>query len=159
MEPLDIVLLSGRVVLGGFFVLDRFRWFWDPEDTENQHYILNKARREHLRAKIESVTGLHSVWWSTIVACVEFLGGMGLILGIMTQLSALGILAILLIASHGTFQEKVIIKQHPQDRIDVVSCYFWTVEPLYMWFAAVILALGSGRFAVDQWLWAWLGVV
>lgn len=157
---IDLVLLTGRFLLGGFFVLDRFRWFFDPEDTpdatKHARYFLNKARREHLREKIEQVTGLKSVWWSTLIACVEFFGGLGIIFGFLTPLAALGLLSVLTVASHGTFHDKVIVKQQPIDKIDVVSCYLWLVEPLYMWFAAVFLFVGPGQFALDNFFWGLL---
>ena len=144
------MLLSARIILGGFFVLDRFRWFWDPEHTGSRRHLLNEARREHLRAKIEQVTGLHSVWWSVVVAVIEFFGGLGILFGFLTPIAAVGILAILLIASHGNFHEKVIVKQQPQDKIDVLSCYFWTIEPLYIWMAAMIAILGAGSISLDH---------
>jgi uncharacterized membrane protein YphA (DoxX/SURF4 family) len=150
LTPLDFVLLSARIILGGFFVLDRFRWFWDPEHTASQRYLLNKARREHLRAKIEQVTGLRSVGWSVVVAVVEFVGGLGILFGFLAPVAAAGILIVLVIASHGTFHEKVIVKQQPEDGIDVISCYFWTVEPLYIWMAAMIVVLGAGSVSLDH---------
>lgn len=147
--PLDLVLLSARIILGGFFVVDRFRWFWDPQHTGSRRHLLNEARREHLRAKIQQITGLHSVWWSVIVAVIEFFGGLALIFGLFTPIVAAGILVILIIASHGNFQKKVIENQQPVDRIDVLSCYFWTVEPLYIWMAVMLLLLGAGTISLD----------
>jgi uncharacterized membrane protein YphA (DoxX/SURF4 family) len=159
MAPLDFVLLSARIILGGFFVIDRFRWFWDPQHTGSQRHLLNEARREHLRAKIEQVTGLRSVWWSVIVAFVEFFGGLAIMFGFLTPLAALAILVILIIASHGNFHQKVIVKQQPQDKVDVISCYFWTVEPLYIWMAAMIVILGAGSISLDSLIRALTGHV
>ena len=150
LTPLDFVLLTARIILGGFFVVDRFRWFWDPQHTGSARHLLNEARREHLRAKIEQITGLRSMLWSVVVAVVEFFGGLALIFGLLTPLAAAGILVILIIASRGNFHEKVIVRQKPVDKIDVLSCYFWTVEPLYIWMAAMIVILGAGAISLDH---------
>jgi len=144
MDDLAILLL--RSLLGTFFVLARFRYFFDPSRPDDR--FLNAARTDHLRWKL-CVCGVPQArWFAPPVALVEVGAGLFLIAGLLTPLAAFGLLIILIQATHCTAKEKVG-KQAPVDRTDWVSCYLWTVEPLYIALAIVLILTGGGAYSID----------
>jgi uncharacterized membrane protein YphA (DoxX/SURF4 family) len=147
---LNISLLLLRVILGLFFVIYRFRWIYDPLKAQPW---LNSMRHMNLEKKLCSCGwGMHPAL-SGFVALVEITAGLGVISGTLTHLSALGLLLILIVANTCTAKHKIEIQNNgkgPEDSIDVVSCYLWTVEPTYMVMAFVILLLGPGSWSVDH---------
>lgn len=144
MIPHDFALLLARVVLGSFFVIYRFRWIWDPSMVP---HVCNVDRHAKLRKKLCSCGW--PVWLAPYVALGEISAGLGLIFGFLTYASAAGILLILIVATMCTAREKTM-RQNPVDSIDVVSCYLWNPEPVYITLAVVVLAFGSGRFSLDH---------
>lgn len=144
------VLFLARFVLGFFFVSYRFRWFWDPSPIDGVA-VCSPHRHLSLRQKLCSCGWGISPKLGATVAVVEMLAGFGVIFGLLTALSALGLLAILLVATLCTAREKTL-RQNPVDRIDVVNCYLWNPEPVYIVLALVVLVLGPGSFSLDQ-LW------
>lgn len=146
----DVALFAARFLIGFFFVSYRFRWIWDP--ASDPHFC-NVSRQAKLAAK------LCSCGWSPrlapAVAIGEITAGLGLISGTLTYLSALGMLLILVVATICTAKEKTL-RQNPIDKIDVVNCYLWNPEPVYIVLTLVVLAFGPGTFAVDTLLKALL---
>lgn len=157
----DIVLLLLRLVLGVFFVLARFRWFYDPSNATAAKRMTGRAhwfptwRHRHLEWKLCSCGYSRHPVLSGAVACVEVSAGCALVLGLLTQPAAFGLLVILLFATWCTARAKVM-EQEPVDRIDVVSCYLWRVEGVYITIAVCILLAGGGRFALDSWVWQYV---
>lgn len=147
----DVVIFVFRVLLGVFFVSDRFRWFYDPSRPDDLWF--NAKRREHLEWKLGTCGyGTHP-FLAGFVAHTEFFGGLGVIVGFLTPVAALGLLGVLLFASYCTAREKTL-KQGPVDDIDVVSDYLWLVEPLYTAIALSLLLVGAGAFSVDHYFWS-----
>lgn len=142
----DIVMLAQRCTLGGFFLLARFRWLYDPSRPEDPW--LNDARHKHLTWKMCHCHYGSNPYLSGTVAVLELLTGAALVVGLLTQLASLGLLAILAFATACTAREKVM-EQSPVDAIDVVSCYLWRVEGLYILLAASILLMGPGAYSLD----------
>lgn len=146
----DYAALLARIALGGFYVLARFRYFYDPSRPDA---ALNRARREGLARKVEYCG--YCPAFAPVVAGVEVLAGLGVLFGALTLLSALGLLIVTLFATCCTAREKVYA-QHPVDGADVVCAYLWRVEGLYIVLAAIVLALGPGAFSIDALVASWL---
>lgn len=145
----DLALLILRVALGGFFVGYRFRWFYDPSATDQKWF--SPSRRAALQKKMCQCGYGRNPWLAAFVAWVELLAGLGVVFGLLTSLSALGLLAVLVFATCCTAKEKVL-RQFPVDPLDACVCYFWTVEPLYIAITIVLLLCGSGHYAIDAFI-------
>lgn len=146
----DLATLLIRLTLGGFFVLARFRYFFDP--SKNNGIWLNVDRHTSLRNKM-CHCGLNqhpgaAAWFA---ALVEVFAGLGVVFGLLTTLSAVGLLAITLVGTVCTAKAKVL-EQHPVDKLDCVSCYLWRVEGLYIVFAVLIFLTGPGAISLDHYL-------
>lgn len=164
MHSVDIAALLARITLGGFFVLARFRFFFDPSrgsnlqrtvpvgywDDSDNHLWFNPRRLASLTRKMR-VCGW-TTWapfWAWFAALVEVGAGLFLILGLLTRTSAFGLLVVTLAATVCTAREKVA-KQGPVDRIDCIGCYLWCAEPLYIVMAIIILLIGPGLYSLDS---------
>lgn len=146
----DIAMLLARFTLGFFFISYRFRWFFDPTPQDGVK-LCSPFRHENLIKKMVSCGFPAWRWLAASVASVEFMAGLGLIFGLFTSLSALGLAVILLVATSCTAKEKTL-RQKPVDAIDVVNCYFWNPEPVYITLALVVLLIGPGNISLDY-LW------
>jgi uncharacterized membrane protein YphA (DoxX/SURF4 family) len=137
MENLIVTLLS--LTLGSFFVLARFRFFYDPAKPAGARWF-NAQRHESLIHKM-TVCGMQHrpVVMAWLVATIEVVGGLLLITGVARWLGALLLLGILLKATICTARAKVC-EQKPVDWLDYGCCYLWRVEGLYIVMALCILA-------------------
>lgn len=151
-EATDIALLIARLLLGVFFVLARFRFFWDPSRPIMPW--LNIVRQESFINKL-AYCGCkkRAKQWAWCAAAIEVAAGFGLIFGLLTWLSALGLLVVLLVATRCTWRQKVY-EQHPVDKADVVCAYLWRVEGLYIGLAVMILLAGPGKYSLDYLLFS-----
>lgn len=148
----DAASLLARATLGGFYVLARFRSFYDPSKPKGCR-AFNSARFNSLQRKLCSCGFTQNlVVWAWITASVEVFCGLGLLAGLLTTFAALGLLILTLRATMCTAAIKVR-EQNPVDRIDCVACYLWRVEGIYIALALMILLLGPGRFSLDRLLW------
>lgn len=146
----DAALFIARLMLGLFFVLARFRWIYDPSRPEQPWF--NAKRHEHLVWKLcVCGFGQHRALAAS-VALAEVAGGALVLVGLGTQLAALALFIVLLGATHCTAREKTM-KQEPVDKLDVCSCYLWTVEPIYIGLALLILLGGPGAWSLDALIW------
>lgn len=136
-----------RVTLGLFFFLARFRWLYDPSRPDQPW--LNTARHKHFAERLCTCGyGMHPVL-DDFVACVEILGGLGLVFGFLTQLSGLGLACVLTVATFCTAKDKVMA-QGPVDWIDCVSDYLWRVEFMYLLLALYFAVYGAGPLSLDH---------
>ena len=164
----DFALFLNRMVLGAFFFLARFRWAYDPSSTDleehwdSRGYTFQKkrrwftdTRRHKLNDKMVHCGVKHATLLGPIVAVTEILAATALIVGLLTPLAALGLLVITLRATCCTAHEKTM-KQNPVDKIDVVSCYLWTPEPVYVVLCVIAVAFGAGAWSLDAALLSFL---
>lgn len=143
----SLAALAARIALGLFFVSYRFRWLIDPSPPDGVHWC-SPYRHMTLRRKMLACGFGDVPRLASFVAVVELLAGLGVLFGLLTWLSALGLLVILLVATRCTAREKTL-KQAPVDRIDVVSCYLWNPEPPYIVLALIVLCLGGSAWSLD----------
>jgi uncharacterized membrane protein YphA (DoxX/SURF4 family) len=157
---LDLAQLVLRIVLGVFFVLARFRWFFDPSEGRtltdfwnpvDGRVVLPPARHRSLSAKLVHCGFSGNPWLGVWVATVEVSAGLGVLFGFLTSLSALGLVVILLLGTRCTARDKTM-RQNPVDRVDVLSCYLWTPEPVYLVIAVALVLMGGGVFSIDHFL-------
>lgn len=148
-----LALLLARFVLGFFFVSYRFRWFYDPTPKDGVP-ICSPHRHLSLRQKLCHCGWGMSPSFAAVVAIGEIAAGLGVLFGALTTVSAFGLLLILLFATLCTAKEKTL-RQLPVDRIDVVNCYLWNPEPVYIVLALMVLAFGPGFLSLDH-LWSLL---
>lgn len=150
----DFALFVNRVVLGLFFVLARFRWFYSPDHPEQPWF--NFTRHKSLRDKMVHCGITHNPsCWACCVAWIEVLAGLALIVGLLTPLAGLGLLILCIRATMCTAREKTM-RQNPVDRVDVVSCYLWTPEPMYIVMSLIATCMGAGSWSLDALVLAWL---
>lgn len=147
----DTAALLARLTLGLFFVLARFRSFYDPSKPEGCR-VFNADRFGSLRRKL-CVCGFKNglTFWTWTTALVEVGGGLALIAGLLTTVAAFGLLVLTLRATMCTAWAK-IAEQNPVDRLDCVACYLWRVEGVYIALAGFIILLGPGAYSLDAWL-------
>lgn len=146
----DAALFVARLLLGLFFVLARFRFFYDPSRPD---CWLNGNRCESLTRKMQ-YCGLHR-WpkvWAWTAAVVEVFAGAAVVVGLLTVPAAFGLLVTLLLATRCTARDKVM-EQNPVDKLDCVACYLWRVEGLYIGLALIILLAGPGAYSIDYLIW------
>lgn len=144
----DVALLIVRVLLGAFFVLARFRWFYDPSRPE---HFLNHARHTHLSEKLATCGFGNHPTVAALVATIEVGAGLFLIVGLLTSLAAFGLIAILLGACACSTREKTM-RQQPVDGVQVAEDVLWTVEPLYLLLAVALFLAGGGAISLDAFL-------
>jgi uncharacterized membrane protein YphA (DoxX/SURF4 family) len=144
----NAVLFLVRFVVGFFFVSYRFRWLYDPHPIDGVQ-ICSPHRQISLQRKLCQCGWGMSPRLAAFVAVSELLAGIGVILGLLTTLSALSLLSILIIATLCTAKEKTL-RQNPVDKIDVVNCYLWNPEPVYILLAIVVINFGPGAFSLDH---------
>lgn len=142
----DIASLIARITLGVFFVLARFRWFYDPSKIP---CIFNSVRHISLKAKLCHCGWGNTNWLPAVVATAEVAAGIAVVIGLLTPLAALGLFMICVVGTFCTAKDKTM-KQNPVDGIDVVSCYLWTPEPIYIALTVIVMMLGAGVFSLDH---------
>lgn len=150
----DLASLVLREILGVFFILARFRWFYDPAKEKGTRWF-NVIRRKSLRDKLNHCGHGDTAWLPAFVATVECLAALGVIAGLLTGLSALGLLIICVIGTKCTWRDKTM-RQNPVDKIDIWSCYLWTPEPVYVSVALALFLLGPGVYSLDYLVSIWL---
>lgn len=149
----DLALFINRAILGIFFVLARFRWFFDPSRPDEPW--MNAGRHAHLATRLCTCGYSRNSYLSGFVAIVEVSAGMALIVGLLTMPATLGLLVVLIFGTICTARGKVQ-EQNPVDPIDCVSCYLWRVEGVYLAMAVLILLQGPGRLSLDHIISRWL---
>lgn len=131
------VMTLGRVMLGLFFVISGY------------HKLVNPSRHATLRQTLVDcgVPRVDIMCW--FVPGVEFLGGLGVMFGFLTELSALGLMAICFVATVTNGMVRVS-DEHPIDPADEVDDILYLPEVLYMVGLLIVLVIGGGPWSMDQ---------
>ena len=152
LNAVDLGLLLLRLILGVFFILARFRWFYNPSATDRRWF--SPVRHAALRDKLQHCGWGDTAWLPAFVATVEILAALGVIFGFMLFWSAAALATICIIGTMCTACDKTQ-RQNPVDDIDWWSCYLWTPEPIYLTVSVVLVLSGAGLFSLDALiLWA-----
>jgi hypothetical protein len=141
VEPIDAIAL----VTGSFFVLARFRFFYDPSKPPGDR-VLNRDRHKSLINKMGFCGFCNGAKaWAWYVALVEVLGGLALVTNTFRLLGALLLLGLMIPATMCTARIKCV-EQNPVDWIDWGCAYLWRVEGLYIVMLGAILWHDASRF-------------
>jgi uncharacterized membrane protein YphA (DoxX/SURF4 family) len=133
-----------RFLLGSFFVLS------------GVHKLMNKQRHETFVETL-AVLGIPHIRISQwIVPGVEFFGGLGVAVGFLTPLAALGLLVICSIALL-TNSPTVVASYKPIDSADRVDDWLYQPEMMYALMLLYFTTAGAGPVSVDQLLKHWIG--
>jgi uncharacterized membrane protein YphA (DoxX/SURF4 family) len=87
---------------------------------------------------------------------VEFFGGLGVAVGFLTPLAALGLLVICSVALL-TNSPTVVASYKPIDPGDRVDDWLYQPEMMYTLMLLYFIAAGAGPISVDQLLKLWIG--
>ncbi len=139
-----IVLTAARIALGLFFAISGY------------HKIANAQRHATLVTTLQSngIPFLGVMQW--FVPGVELLGGSALMLGALTPLAALGLLAVCFVATITDGVRRVRSYQ-VLDAADEVDDVLYLPEVLYMFGLTAAISLGAGPYSVDHLITIWLG--
>lgn len=132
----DVALTLNRVALGIFFAISGF------------NKLFNAPRHATLRQTLQDdgVPAVQVMQW--VVPAVEFSGGCALILGLLSALSAFGLLVICLTAL-SLDAIKRIAEWQPINRGDWIADLLYLPEMLYCIGLAIVLLAGPGRWSLD----------
>jgi uncharacterized membrane protein YphA (DoxX/SURF4 family) len=133
-----------RFALGSFFVLSGI------------HKLRNKERHKTFveTLRVLGIPRIGILQW--FVPGVEFFGGLGVALGFLTPLAALGLLVICLVALV-TNSPTVVASYNPIDPADRVDDWLYQPEMMYTLMLLYFVAAGAGPFSLDRLLKLWIG--
>jgi putative oxidoreductase len=133
-----------RFALGSFFVLSGF------------HKLTNKERHETFVETLKALSISHIRISQWFVPGVEFFGGLGVAVGFLTPLAALGLLVICSVALL-TSSPTVVASYKPIDPGDRVDDWLYQPEMMYALMLLYFITAGAGPVSVDQLLKFWIG--
>jgi uncharacterized membrane protein YphA (DoxX/SURF4 family) len=133
-----------RFALGLFFVLS------------GAHKLTNKERHKTFveTLRVLRIPRIGILQW--FVPGVEFFGGLGVAVGFLTPLAALGLLVISSVALL-TNSPTVIASYKPIDRADRFDDWLYQPEMMYALMLLYFTTAGAGPVSVDQLLKLWIG--
>jgi putative oxidoreductase len=131
----DAALLLNRLVLGMFFAISGFHKLFVPRRHQEFRKTLAKA----------GVPLLGVMEW--FVAGVEFLGGLAVVVGLLSPLAALGLLAVSAVAALTTGGDK--LPKEPLDPADTFDSVLYLPEVLYGAMATLVILAGPGAYSLD----------
>jgi uncharacterized membrane protein YphA (DoxX/SURF4 family) len=132
----DIALTLNRIAVGVFFMLSGY------------HKLFNAQRHVSLVEELKEL-GIPAVgfnqWW---VPMVEFLGGVGVTIGFLAPLAALGLLIIILVAIATSGRQRIKVYK-PIDEADRIDDWLYLPETLYAFMLIVVISAGAGPYSLD----------
>lgn len=143
MTAIESVQLGQRLLLGSFFVVS------------GAHKLLVPEVHRRVVALFRAV-GVESPLVDWGVPAGEFLGGAALVLGLLTPVAALGLMAILAGAIYLDVWRADVVAKNPRDPSDWAAKFLYCSEVQMMWVLASVLLLGSGPWSADHVVALWL---
>jgi uncharacterized membrane protein YphA (DoxX/SURF4 family) len=135
----DAMLLTIRVVVGGFFVVSGL------------HKLLRPQRRQALRETF-AADGVTFGPMMYIVPVSEFLGGLGVAFGALTIVAAAGLAALCLGACVLDGVKRIPAMQ-PLDPMDRIGDLLYLPEVLYIVGLLTVISFGPGVYSLDALAW------
>jgi uncharacterized membrane protein YphA (DoxX/SURF4 family) len=139
-----LAIAAMRFALGSFFVLS------------GVHKLANKERHKTFVETLRELGIPRIGIFQWFVPGVEFLGGLGVAVGFLTPLAALGLLVICLVALW-TNSPTVVASYKPIDRADLVDDWLYQPETMYALMLLYFIGAGAGPVSVDQLVKHWIG--
>ena len=136
IEATDVALLLNRTALGTAFMLSGFHKTF----VAHRHAALIETL-EYAKVPMPRYT----CW---LVCLTEFFAGLGLIVGLMSTLAALGLLAISVVA-FVTVERFSIAAMKPEDVLDWIDDLFWVPAVMFGLLALVVIFAGPGAYSLD----------
>ena len=138
------MIAAMRFALGSFFVLSGI------------HKLRNKERHKTFVETLEAlgIPRIGILQW--FVPGVEFFGGLGVAVGFLTPLAALGLLVICSIALL-TNSPTVVASYKPIDPGDRIDDWLYQPEMMYALMLLYFITAGAGPVSVDHLLKLWIG--
>jgi uncharacterized membrane protein YphA (DoxX/SURF4 family) len=132
----EAALTLNRVALGVFFTISGY------------HKLFNASRHATLvdTLKADGVRGVALMQW--LVPCIEFTGGLALVVGLLSALAASGVFVLCLFAFKLDAIKRIDGWQ-PLDRADWFGDILYLPESLYCIGLAVVMLAGPGPWSVD----------
>lgn len=143
MTAVESVQLGQRLLLGSFFIASGAHKLFVPE-VHRRVVGLFRA------------VGVDSPLVDWGVPAGEFLGGVALVLGLLTSVAALGLMAILAGAIYLDVWSADVVNKNPRDPSDWIAKFLYCSEVQMTWVLASVLLLGSGPWSVDHAVALWL---
>lgn len=138
----EVALTVNRVALGTAFALSGLHKTFIPERHASFVGTLEAAR----------IPKPHIMCWP--VCLTELFGGLGLMTGVLSGLSAFGIIVISIVATL-TVEIWTIKDMGPRDVLDWVDDVFWIPAVLFTIMGMIVLFVGPG-YGLDAAILGWL---
>ncbi len=131
----DIAFTLNRIAVGMFFMFSGYHKLFN---TERHRVFADELRSLHVHA-----VGINQ-WW---VPLVEFSAGGAVVVGLLAPLAALGLLAIIIIASATSGRERIKAFK-PIDRADRIDDWLYLPETLYAFMLIMVISAGAGPYSL-----------
>lgn len=138
----DVAHTAARLAMGTFFAISGF------------HKLFYAQRHNSIveTFKVDHVPFIGFNQW--FVPCVEFFGGLGLIVGLLTPLAAAGVFAVCLVATLVDGLKR-IAAYDPIDRADWIDDVLYLPEVIYLVVLGFFITAGAGPWSMDALLLPW----
>jgi putative oxidoreductase len=131
-----LAITLNRIAVGAFFMLSGY------------HKLFNAERH---RAMVDELKALgvpaaaFNQWW---VPLVEFAAGVGVVIGLLAPLAALGLLVIILVAIATSGRQRIKLYK-PIDESDRIDDWLYLPETLYAFMLIMVVSAGAGPYSLD----------
>ncbi len=141
----DIAFTLNRIAVGMFFMFSGYHKLFN---AERHRVFADELRSLHVHA-----VGINQ-WW---VPLVEFSAGSAVVIGLFAPLAALGLLAIIIIASATSGRERIKAFK-PIDRADRLDDWLYLPETLYAFMLIMVISAGAGPYSLDAAILSLIGL-